>query len=89
VVAQDLAEVVEGDAEVRCDLGGRGVLVEQGVVDGGGVGARGVCSGPGGGGDPAGRRLPFEGLVIDPAAFEEAAGVAGQRAGQAGDSWPG
>jgi hypothetical protein len=84
VVAQDLAQVAEGDAEAGCDLGGRGVLVEQGVVDGGGVGVCGVCSGPGDGGNPAGRRLPFEGLAIDPAAFEQAAGVVVQRAGQAG-----
>ena len=38
---QDLAQVVEGDAQVCCDLAGRGVSVEQGVVDGAGS----VCAG--------------------------------------------
>jgi hypothetical protein len=84
VPAQHLAQVAGGDAQVRRDLGGRGVLVQQGVVDGGGVGARGVCAGPAGDGDPVVGWLPLQGLVIDSPFVEEAAGVAGQRGGQAG-----
>jgi hypothetical protein len=76
--------VAEGDAQVRRDLGGRGLVVQQGVVDGGGVGARGVGTGPGGDGDPVIGRLPVQGLVADSPLVEKAAGVAGQRGGQAG-----
>jgi hypothetical protein len=84
VPAQHLAEVAEGDAQVRCDLKRRGVIVQQGLVDRGGVGARGVRARPGNGGYPVIGRLPLQRLVADPPAVEQAAGVAGQRGGQAG-----
>ena len=84
VLAQHLAEVAEGDAQVRCDLKRRGIIVQQGLVDRGGVGARGVRARPGNGGYPVIGRLPLQRLVADPPAVEQAAGVAGQRGGQAG-----
>jgi hypothetical protein len=84
VPAQHLAEVAEGDAQVRRDLDGRGLVVQQGAVDRGRVGARGVGTGPGGRGDPVAGRLPVQGLAADSPPVEQAAGVAGQRGGQAG-----
>ena len=84
VPAQHLAQVAEGDAQVRRDLEGRGPIVQQGAVDGGWVGARGVGAGPGGRGDPLVGRLPVQGFAADSPSVEQAAGVAGQRGGQAG-----
>jgi hypothetical protein len=46
VPEQHLAQVAEEDAQVRRDLEGRGPVVQQGAVDGGGIGSRGSAPFP-------------------------------------------